>query len=201
MTVSLSLLSGLNNNIPRITEIAISVICVGIGGAKIITDLVYFCQENATVNVKSKVGCVFSMVDLFIRSNAEFGPNDHQEDAPRFTKLTFNVSIFDKLGQDISTKRHLSSQHCIENNSAWPGINPPRIVGASSHQYFGCSVNCGATECRWEGILFHRTRKTEIAKLQNSIVANKAVLAKNRSYFQIFWVGSGTIWYRDERDC
>ena len=35
MTVSLSLSSGLNNNIPRITEIAISVICSGTGGAKI----------------------------------------------------------------------------------------------------------------------------------------------------------------------
>ena len=124
MTVSLSLSSGLNNNIPRITEIAISVICSGTGGAKI----------------------------------------DFNSCAWNSSKLTFDESIFHKLGQYISTKRHLCSQHRIENNSTWPGINPPRIVSGSSDQYFGCSVNCGATECWWEGILFHRTRKTEIAK-------------------------------------
>ena len=31
-----------------------------------------------------KVGCVFSMVIVSILPHAEFGPNDHREDAPYF---------------------------------------------------------------------------------------------------------------------
>ena len=31
-----------------------------------------------------KVGCVFSMVAVSILPHAEFGPNDHQDEAPHF---------------------------------------------------------------------------------------------------------------------
>ena len=36
-------------------------------------------------SASAKVGCVFPMVVVSILPHAEFGPNDHREDAPHFT--------------------------------------------------------------------------------------------------------------------
>ena len=53
-------------------------------------------------NRLGKVGCVFPMVAVSILPHAEFGPNDHRADAPRFNKLDNGfksnplVNIWDK---------------------------------------------------------------------------------------------------------
>ena len=41
-------------------------------------------QIHQQVWFMSKVGCVFPMVIASILPHAEFGPNDHREDAPHF---------------------------------------------------------------------------------------------------------------------
>ena len=45
--------------------------------------------------------CVFPVIDVSILSHVEFGPNDHREDAPHFTRLFIfsNVPVFN-LGRD-----------------------------------------------------------------------------------------------------
>ena len=42
-------------------------------------------QDHIEILVSTKVGCVFPMVVVSILPHAEFGPNDHREDAPHFS--------------------------------------------------------------------------------------------------------------------
>ena len=54
---------------------------------RIDTEKVKVCQE-----ITNKVECVFPIVVDSMLPHAEFGPNDHRKDAPRFT--TRNILIF-----------------------------------------------------------------------------------------------------------
>ena len=51
-----------------------------------------------------KVGCIFPMVVVSILPQAEFGPNDHQEDAPYFT---FGLNPLDKIHVIYSVRYNL----------------------------------------------------------------------------------------------
>ena len=55
----------------------------------------------------SKVGYVFSMVIVSMLPRAEFGPNDHQEDAPHFT-FFIQLLNYEKMVQAI---RQISFVH------------------------------------------------------------------------------------------
>ena len=52
-----------------------------------------FCHVLKMYEIASKVGCVFPMVIIptvyfpKVLPQAEFGPNDHREDAPHFRNL------------------------------------------------------------------------------------------------------------------
>ena len=50
-------------------------------------DLHLYKHFNSKLDIEGKVGCVFSMVVVSILPHAEFGPNDHQKDAPHFNIL------------------------------------------------------------------------------------------------------------------
>ena len=53
-----------------------------------------FFQQN-TLQI-SKVGCVFLMVVVSLLPNAEFGRNDHREDAPHFINFERRYRYFSK---------------------------------------------------------------------------------------------------------
>ena len=52
-----------------------------------------WAKLGKSLTVLNKVGCVFSMVVVSILPHAEFGPNDHQKDAPHFTYKILELLI------------------------------------------------------------------------------------------------------------
>ena len=46
--------------------------------------MIFRGEKSYSGKIIYKVGCVFPMVIVSILPHAEFGPNDHREDAPHF---------------------------------------------------------------------------------------------------------------------
>ena len=67
------------------------------------------------MNDSSKVGCVFPMVVVSILPHAEFGPNDHREDAPHFTNDDLNWGH--RLLSSNEPKHELSDKMCSNAQS------------------------------------------------------------------------------------
>ena len=69
---------------------------------------------NFELILTSKVGCVFPLIIIPILPQAEFGPNDHQEDAPHFINISCICSFenghhVQKLTLDSASNLFLSS--------------------------------------------------------------------------------------------
>ena len=73
-------------------------------------------SSRATKDEIGKVGCLFPMLMASIRPHAEFGPNDHQEDALHFIRLA-GVGISKSVRQQTFLLIHKA--HKIRFFVAW----------------------------------------------------------------------------------
>ena len=99
-----------------------------------------------------KVGCVFPMVAVSIPPHAEFGPNDHREDAPHFniTKIIFrgdfgkptNHRIHPNYDfRDLPPYWGFKSKIKNSRNSPYVWFTQGPIVELSQWCYFGTTQN------------------------------------------------------------
>ena len=74
-----------------------------------------------TVELATKLGCIFPMVIVSILPHTEFGPNDHWEDAPHFKILTRTYFSGNAEGDDALSDATFRTLQLVlaYNSSDW----------------------------------------------------------------------------------
>ena len=92
-------------------------------------------------NSQNTVGCVFPMIS--IKSRAEFGRNDHREDAPHFTKTLTSFEM------RLNCKSKLGIEHASNSNDGHVKMTSLRIYLTVRDEKYENNLDIFEWRCCW----------------------------------------------------